>query len=400
MYSHYHWRIIPIRSSFALTISTRPAGGDNALDDAIDFRSIRSVLVTKLRYHGDVLLSSPVFTALQNAHPHLAIDALVYADTQPMLANHPAVRHIFTIDKKWRKLGVRQRAAAEWGLLQTLRGQRYDLLIHLTEHWRGPLLKRLLGIPYAVTADYARRRRSRAWQTSFTHRYPVPKYDRHKVESHLDALRRIGVWPTAADKPLRLVCGEAAAHSAQNKLDALGLAQKNFILVHPTSRFLYKCLPVPHMAELIARLQTLAPVVLTAAPAAGEMAYVSEIMTRAHEPPLSLAGELSLPELAHCIGAAALFVGVDSAPMHMAAAVQTPLVALFGPTSQPVWGPWQVPHRIVATRPSCQPCQLRGCGNSHRSACLEQIAVEDIYTACREILSTPGAGLKEERTRQ
>ncbi len=349
------------------------------------------MLITKLRYHGDVLLSSPVFSALKNAHPHLQIDALVYDETRSLLEQHPAIRHVFAIDKQWRKLGLLGQLQRESSLLRELHAQQYDVLIHLTEHWRGPTLKRLLGIRFAVTADYAKRRDSRWWQSSFTHRYPLTKQPRHKVESHLDALRRIGVQPTAVDKPMTLVCGANATRSAQLKLDALGLRSNAFILVHPTSRFFYKCWPASRMAELIDRLQSVAPLLLTAAPSEREMAYIAEVMALVKTPPPSLAGELSLQELAYCIGQAQLFVGVDSAPMHMAAAVQTPLVALFGPSSQQVWGPWCVPHRIVNVHRTCQPCQLRGCGNSHRSECLEQISVDQVETACRELLSRHAA---------
>jgi heptosyltransferase-3 len=126
---------------------------------------------------------------------------------------------------------------------------------------------------------------------------------------------------------------------------------------------------------------------LTAAPSAAELEMVEAIRSRTRTVPASLAGQLDLKELAYCIGAARLFVGVDSAPMHMAAAMQTPVVALFGPTSQAVWSPWQVPHRIVATRPTCQPCHLRGCGEGHVSECLLAIEADAVLRACQSLLA-------------
>jgi heptosyltransferase-3 len=141
------------------------------------------------------------------------------------------------------------------------------------------------------------------------------------------------------------------------------------------------------MAELIDRLQAHLPVLLTAAPSAAELEVVEAIRARAKTAPASLAGQLNLKELAYCIGASRLMVCVDSAPMHMAAAMQTPVVALFGPTSQDVWAPWQVPHRIVATRPSCQPCHLRGCGEGHVSDCLLAIDVDSVLRACQSLMA-------------
>ena len=76
------------------------------LSDAIDLSSLRRVLVTKLRHHGDVLLTSPVFSVLKNHAPHLEIDALVYADTADLLARHPAISQVHGIGRNWKRQGV------------------------------------------------------------------------------------------------------------------------------------------------------------------------------------------------------------------------------------------------------------------------------------------------------
>ena len=129
------------------------------LTDPVELQSVRRVLVTKLRHHGDVLLASPVFSVLKAHAPHLEIDALVYTDTAPMLAGNPAVSRVFGVDRGWKTLGWPAQAAEEWRLLQQLRGREYDLLIHLTEHPRGAWLARALGPRYRVAADYPERAR-------------------------------------------------------------------------------------------------------------------------------------------------------------------------------------------------------------------------------------------------
>src|SRR5688572_13344108 len=108
--------------------------------DTVDFTAVRRVLVTKLRHHGDVLLTSPVFSTLKAHAPHLELDALVYHETAPMLANHPAIDNIFTVDRQWKRQGVLAQGRDEWRLLSSLRERRYDLLVHLTEHPRGAWL--------------------------------------------------------------------------------------------------------------------------------------------------------------------------------------------------------------------------------------------------------------------
>ena len=75
------------------------------LQDAIDPAALKRVLVIKLRHHGDVLLTSPVFTTLKRCAPQAELDALVYADTAPMLRGHPALSQLFTIDRHWKRAG-------------------------------------------------------------------------------------------------------------------------------------------------------------------------------------------------------------------------------------------------------------------------------------------------------
>jgi heptosyltransferase-3 len=73
--------------------------------DAVNLASVHRILVVKLRHHGDVLLSSPVFGVLRNRAPHAQIDALVYADTRDMLEGHPAIDRLHLIDRAWKRAG-------------------------------------------------------------------------------------------------------------------------------------------------------------------------------------------------------------------------------------------------------------------------------------------------------
>src|SRR5262245_29629662 len=96
--------------------------------DAADLTAIARVLVIKLRHHGDVLLSSPVFSVLRSHAPHLEIDALVYDDTREMVTLHPAISRVFAVGRAWRKLSLPRKLVAELQLLRMLRSRSYDLL--------------------------------------------------------------------------------------------------------------------------------------------------------------------------------------------------------------------------------------------------------------------------------
>ncbi len=366
------------------------------LKDAINLADVQRALVIKLRHHGDVLLTSPVFQVLKNHGPHIEVDALVYEDTREMLTEHPAIAQVFTIDRTWKDQGIVTQVSREAALLRQLRGRRYDLILHLTEHPRGAWLTRLLGPRYAVAqraVGINEGRDSRWWKNSFTHTYPTPRATfRHTVESNLDALRRLGVQPARAEKNLVLVPGAAAERKVEALMATHGISNKRFIHIHPTSRWFFKTWPATRFAELILELGRAGQrVVLTAAPSSDEREMIAAIKTQLKAPVVDLTGALSLKELAALTARARAFVGVDSAPMHMAAAMQTPTVALFGPSGEAHWGPWGVVHRIVSSqdpRHTCRPCGNDGCGGSKVSECLTELPVSQVLAAVNELLAT------------
>jgi heptosyltransferase-3 len=353
--------------------------------DAISLANLHRALVIKLRYHGDVLLTAPVFATLKHVAPECEVDALIYADTLPMLDQHPAISQIHLIDRHWKHAGGLIQARAEWRLLQLLRARRYDLVIHLTEHKRGAWLTRLLQPRWSVAPAQA----GAFWRKSFTHFAPWASHPRrHTVETNLDALRRLGIQPDENDKQVILVPGAEAEARIAALLDAHGLNARAFVHLHPASRWLFKCWPAEKMAQLADALSARGlAIVLTAAPDEREHALIATLHTAMRAPAVDLSGQLSLKELAALTARARLFVGVDSAPMHIAAAMNTPTVALFGPSGDLEWGPWRVRQRIVTSAAhSCRPCGQDGCGGGKISECLSALPVEQVLSACLALL--------------
>jgi heptosyltransferase-3 len=353
--------------------------------DAVNLSGIRRILVVKLRHHGDVLLASPVFTVLRNRVPHAEVDALVYGETRDMLEGHPAIARIHTIDRGWKRQGVALQASRELSLLQGLRERQYNLVVHLTNHWRGAWLAQALRPRYSV----APQREGPWWRWSFTHQFPSPRdRPRHTVESNLDALRRIGIYPAEEEKPLVMVPGAEAQARVDGMLAAEGIAAKGFIQVHPTSRWLFKTWTDAKNAAFIRALVADGHrVVVTGAPDEKERAILARIVAEAAVPVTDLSGKLTLREMGALSARARLFFGVDSAPMHIAAAMGTPVVALFGPSGEHEWGPWRVPHRVVTSTHPCRPCGNDGCGGGKVSECITLLPVEQVRSAVNELLS-------------
>jgi heptosyltransferase-3 len=357
------------------------------LKDPVPLGEISRALVIKLRHHGDVLLAAPVLRVLKKHAPGAELDALVYEDTAEMLAGHPALARLHAVGRGWRNEDYLARLVLEKELFDVLRARRYDLIVHLSEQPRGAWLARALGPRYAVAP--AKAGRGAFWRRSFTHLYALARNGhRHMVEENLDALRRIGIQPEPAERKVDFVPGAGAEQKIAALLAAEGVRERDFIHMHPASRWSFKCWPADKNAELIDRLSAKSRVVLTAAPEAAETAFVEEIISRAKVKPLNFAGKLSIKELGALTARARLFVGVDSMPMHLAAAMGTPTVALFGPSGEDVWGPWGVKHRVVAMNNfPCRPCGNDGCGGGKVSECLTTLPVANVEAAVNELLA-------------
>ena len=350
--------------------------------DAVPLGECARALVVKLRHHGDVLLAAPVLALLKARAPRLEVDALVYDDTAPMLEGHPALSQLHFVGRDWRAEGAVSRLSLEGNLFSTLRARRYALLVHLSEQPRGAWLARLLGARYSVAP--AMPGRGAFWARSFTHLYPVVGGGRrHQVELNLDALRRIGVQPSLAERKVQFVPGV----DAEKRIDSL-LEKGDFVHIHPASRWRFKCWPADRNAELVDRLAADGHrIVVTSAP--DEVGFIKEILEKTRSQPINLAGKLSIKELGALTARARLFVGVDSMPMHLAAAMGTPTVALFGPSGENEWGPWNVERRVVTTTHTCRPCGYDGCGGGKLSECLSFLPVEPVHAAARELLALP-----------
>lgn len=130
-------------------------------------------------------------------------------------------------------------------------------------------------------------------------------------------------------------------------------------------------------------------IVLTASSDREELQMIEEIITLCPEIPLvNFAGHIDLKELGAVIDEAKILICVDSVPLHLASALKTPVMVLFGPTSELNWGPWRHPEARVVTMPlSCRPCYMDGCGGSKRSDCLTTLSVAQVMQVFHDLLS-------------
>jgi heptosyltransferase-3 len=373
-------------------------------DDAIDLAGVRRVVVVMLRHHGDVLLTTPLYRVLKRSNPAIEIDVVVYHATRPLLLNNPDIAKVFSIDKDGSDSSGLSKTMAELRFMREVRRRRYDLLIHLSDHRRGAWLSRWVRPRISIAPML--RDQDAFWRGSFTHfwksgasvRTGHPLLRRHTVEQHLDALRRLGIDVGVAPA-LTLRPDQAAEQLADQFLKSHGV-NKPYVVVQPTSRWMFKCWSIANNAALIhAVLQRGYMVVLSCGPGRSEEVMLEAIVAALKQqlgelpPELVLANQPStLNRLAVLIGRARAFVGIDSAPMHIAAAMGTPLVAMFGPSGEDNWAPWKGDSNLVSAlvthqQFACRPCGQDGCGGSKVSQCLVQLPVSQVLSAFDDVIA-------------
>ncbi len=343
----------------------------------------RRALVIKLGHIGDVLVTTPVFTALKQAYPEIETTALVNQGTEDMVANSPFVDRVLVL--KRRQTGGLEAARFQLGLLRKLRAGRFDLALELSGGDRGAFLTWASGARLRVGfAPKKPHLRARAFHLLADGRGTA----NHVVETFLRQVRLLGIEPE--DTRLRLFPGAQARERAAALLAEHGLPEQGYALIHPTSRWMFKTWTPEGNARVVEHLRAKGlAVILSAAPAEHERAFVARIMELLGDRAgvADLSGRLDLALLAALLERARIFFGVDSAPMHMAAALGTPVAVLFGPSGERMWGPWRVASEVITLDEPCRPCGRDGCEGSKVSRCLTGINPELAAQALDRLLA-------------
>src|SRR5471030_23486 len=343
------------------------------------------ILIIKLRHHGDMLLTTPVISTLKEHYPEAEIDMLMYLETKDMLASNPLLTMLFTIDRTWKKQGKLAHIRHETQLVKRLISRKYDLVINLADQWRSALVAKLTGAPIRIGFNFPKRKGA-LWQHCHTHLVDVADHNQlHTVEQNLSILT-----PLNLSSQVRQVTMSYSAEDRSEVEQRLNEShiKGNFVVVQPTSRWLFKCWTEEKMAEVITALHAEGIcVILNSGPADNELKMVERILALApKEQVFSLAGQLTLRQLAALIDKAALFIGVDSVPMHMAAALKTPLVALFGPSKRVFWSPWQAIGSVIWAGDFCQLPDPDAIDTHTAERYLDAIPVQPVIEAARELL--------------
>ena len=348
--------------------------------------AVHRVLVVKLRYIGDVLLCTPVFRGLREAFPRATISALVNAGTEALLQHHPDVDEVLLVSRRDARAWPGGPSwADQFRLVRRLRERRFDLAIDLTDGDRAAFLTWASGARLRVGYNREGRLRGRAY-----HRVvPVWSGRRHAVVADLEALRVLGLPGRVVAPSLGLP--PAAEAAAEDLLTRKGVARdRDRVLIHPGARWWFKTWPTERFAVLADWIEEElgAEVIIAGGP--GDVAAAEAIRRQMRRPAISVAGETSILHLAAVLKRCRLFVGNDNGPMHIASAVGTPVVALFGPTDPAEWGPWGEGHIVLYKGLDCRECWRQGTCWRGEENCLRQITVNEAMVAVRRAWNGKG----------
>ncbi|CNH30751.1 putative lipopolysaccharide core biosynthesis protein [Yersinia massiliensis] len=324
-----------------------PAQEHNILPAALREKgNIQRILVIKLRHFGDVLLTTPLLSTLKANYPQAKIDVLLYGGTQEMLRENTTVNHAFIVDRGLKHAGLKAQISGEKALFNALKAHHYDLILNLSDQWRAAAYCRLLKPGFSIGFHYPKRD-TWLWRYCHSTLVDIPHAaERHTVLNNLDILAPLQLTDIITDVTM--------SYGPQDIERVKQLCQQrhisDYILIQPSARWKFKTWASESFSQLINHLTEQGEtVLLTGGKDQAELDYIAEIIAGCAQPEkiINLSGLLALPELAVLIDNAKLFIGVDSVAMHMAAALQTPAVVLFGPSNLNQWHPWQAPHTLL-----------------------------------------------------
>ncbi len=342
-------------------------------------QTFRRILILKPSSLGDVVHALPVLHGLRSRYPKARIDWLITSALAPLLESHDELDDLILFDRqRFARVGRSPRVTKEFfGLVRTLRARRYDLAIDLQGLFRTGFLSWASGAPVRIGFRNAREGAG----IFYTHRATINDPDIHAVDRNYHVAGLLGFDDVPITFNLALTDSECAR--AVELFRSVGLTgEQRVVAVVPCARWETKVWPVERFAATIDELHRRGRVRCIILGSPQEVERCGRIESACQSAPINLAGRTDFRQLTAVIGLADVVLGHDSAAMHIAVALERPLVCLVGPTNPRRTGPYRRMDDVVQLKLDCAPCYLRRlsrCRYGHR--CMEELGVETVVTA-------------------
>ena len=328
----------------------------------------KRILVVKLDHLGDVILATPVFSNLQHAYPNAELHALTGTWSRVVLERHPDVKKVLDYNSPaFCRTGQPTSLKQALQLYQHLRLEKYDLIVELRGDWRTI---------WFMFGRLAPHRLSRA-ALQISNRLGFSRFSgTHETTRNLDVLRHAGIPISTQTAIFAITAADEKWTSnllATHNIDA----QSPLVAIHPGS-------PIPQKRWLPERYAELADWLIAQKRAQvlfvgveDEVPIVTEIQGLMQSESMSIAGKTTLTQLASILHTCNVFIGNDSGPMHLAAAVGTQTIGLYGPGDPTRFAPAGAKCQTIRLKFDCPPCSGTTC-RFGAEGCMSQIQVNDV----------------------
>jgi lipopolysaccharide heptosyltransferase II len=350
------------------------------------------ILLVRLRQIGDVVFTTPAVRAVRERFPEATLTYLVEPAAAPVVDGNPDIDELIVAPRVPGLAGWRH----EWSLIHRLRAMRFDVVIDFHGGPRASLITWLSGAPMRIGYNVI----GRGWM--YTH--PISRArtlrPRHSVENQWDLLAPLNVVaPDRIAHPVSMAIDPAVARAVDARLVAAGVNSSNqLIVMHVSAGNPFRRWPIPAFATVAAGLANRDPgcrILVTSGPSEQAAADLVIAAARAglagpERQRILSCGEFSLSELRALVERAALYIGGDSGPMHIASTSHVPMVSLYGPTLPARSAPWRAPQwparAVEIDGLPCRPCEQRVCVPGD-FRCLTWIRPEQVLDAAKHALA-------------
>lgn len=346
-----------------MSLAVRPHGG---------FSPVK-ILILKPSSLGDVVHALPVLRLLKLQHPHAEVFWWLNSDLQPLLAGDPDLQGIFPFHRHfWKTTG----GWCDWlRKIRRMRAHRFDWVIDLQGLARSAIHAWLANGAFTIGLDSGREGAAALYDVAV----PRPAPDAHAVDWYLAVLPRLGVSTSREFTWLPPRPGVA------NPTTAFPAAR--WVTLVPGARWSNKRWPAEAFASVVRQLTQQFPAVRFAIIGGPGDRPAGDIIHAANpDACVNLTGKTSLPEMVEWVRHSELCITNDTGPMHLAAALRRPTVALFGPTNPARTGPYQQLENVLRVPLPCSPCLKSTCSHHPALECLHAITPQAVIARAAAVL--------------
>jgi lipopolysaccharide heptosyltransferase II len=356
-----------------VSLPSTSCGWDNA----------QHVLCVRLDAIGDVLMTEPALRALAESKPGRRVTLLTSSSGSEVGRLMPYLHSVMVYESPWMKSAPSASSTHDLAMVERLRAERFDAAVIFTVYTQSALPAALLctlaDIP--LRAAHCRENPYRLLTDWIRETEPDIRL-RHEVRRQLDLVRSIGC--TVTDERLSIRIGSAASRAVDRLLSERIDQTRPWIVMHPGGSAESRRYPIDSFAAVAARLVRSFDYQVLWTGSKQETPLIARAQQAMAEPSHSLAGRLSLEELAALIAKAPLLISNNTSAVHLASAVSTPVVDLYALTN-PQHTPWQVPSRVLFEDVPCRFCYKSVCPEGHHG-CLVGVTPDTVVTAAIDLL--------------